>query len=76
MSERFPPDDLEDAFVAGAIAALDKRVAALRARASIGITIVDSEHGSATIISSEAAAVLRLAGDFEEIVRDLRGEAI
>jgi hypothetical protein len=69
-------DALEAAIVGGAMSALDKRVAALRAKADLGITAVASEHGPATIISSEAAAAQKLAGEFDEIVRDLRGEAI
>ena len=59
MSNPEKLDELEAATIAGAIAALD-------------ISVVDSEHGPATIVSSEAAAAMKLAGDFEEIVRDLR----
>jgi hypothetical protein len=63
-----------DSLVAGAVVALDRRAAALRAKAELGITVVESEHGPATIVSSEAAAALRLARDFEEIADDLRRE--
>jgi hypothetical protein len=66
------PNELEAAIVGAAVAALDGRVAALRAKASLGITVVDGEHGSATIVSSEAAAALKLAGGFEAIAGDLR----
>jgi hypothetical protein len=72
MSERPPSDELEAAITGGAIAALNRRTAALRAKASVGITLVDGEHGSATIISSEAAESLKLAAGFEEIARNLR----
>ncbi len=75
MSERASSDQLECAIVVGAVSALDRRVAALRARANLGITLVDSEHGRATIISSEAAEALKLARDFEEIARDLEAGA-
>ena len=71
-----PPDEPEGALVAGAIAALEKRAAALRKQAALGISEVEGEHGPATIVSSEAAAALRLAGDFEEIARDLKANSI
>jgi hypothetical protein len=72
MSNSEKINELETAIVAGAISALDRRAGALHAKADLGITVVASEHGPATIISSEAAAALRLAGDFEEIAGDLR----
>jgi hypothetical protein len=68
-------DELEIAIVGGAIAALNRRAAALRAKASVGTTVVDSEHGPATIVSSEAAEALKLSSDFQEIANDLGWEA-
>ena len=72
MVERNSTDELDIATISGAIAALEKRAAALREQAALGISVVVGEHGPTTIISSEAAAALRLADDFEEIAHDLR----
>ena len=68
-------NEVESAIVGAAVAALDGRVAALRAKAELGITTVDSEHGSATVLSSEAAEALKLAADFQEIARDVEAGA-
>jgi len=76
MSERLSPDGLDSATISGAIAALERRAAALRTKAALGISVVDSEHGPATIVTSEAAAALRLADDLDEIVNDLREGAV
>jgi hypothetical protein len=65
------PDELTSAIVGAAISALDKRAAALRKQAALGVTIFDNEHGPATIVSSESRASLTLAEDFESIAREL-----
>jgi hypothetical protein len=64
-------DELESAIVGAAISALDKRAAALRKQAALGIAVVDNQHGPATIVSSESRASLTLAEDFEAIAREL-----
>jgi len=64
-------DEMETAIVGGAISALAKHAGALRKRAALGITVVDNEHGSTRIVSSESRASLTLAEDFEAIASEL-----
>jgi hypothetical protein len=68
-------NELDAAAISGAVAALEKRAKALREKAALGVSVVTGEFGEATVVSSEAAAALKLAGDFEEIARDLRESA-
>jgi hypothetical protein len=65
-----PVDPLEDAIAAGAVAALRRRAAAIRVRASVGVTVLD-RRPPVRIVSSESATALRIAKDFDRIADDL-----
>jgi hypothetical protein len=61
-------DPLEAAFVAGAVAALRKRAALRRERASTGVVI--HENGTA-LATSEARVDLNIAADLEAIATEI-----
>jgi hypothetical protein len=65
-------DRLEAAIAAGAVAALRRRAEAIRARASVGVTILD--RPPVRILTSESATALRIAKDFDRIA-DVLAEA-
>jgi hypothetical protein len=69
-----PVDPFEAALLAGAINALRNRAAAIRARASIGVTILD-RRPPVVIVESKAAHLYRIARDLERVASDLEAEA-
>jgi hypothetical protein len=64
------PDSFEAAFVAGAVRALRNRAAALKARASVGVTILD-RRPPVRVVTSESATDLRIADSWESIADEM-----
>jgi hypothetical protein len=67
-----PVDPFETAVLAGAINALRRRAAAIRARASVGVTVLD-RRPPVRIVTSESACALRIAKDFDAIADEIEG---
>jgi hypothetical protein len=65
------PLEIETAIIAGCTRALRTRADVQRRKAAVGVT----RNERATIITSEAAAALRLALDIERIADDIEREA-
>jgi hypothetical protein len=68
-----PVDPFEAAMLTGAITALRQRAAAIRARASSGVTVLD-RRPPVRVVTSESATSLRIAKSFDEIATDLESE--
>jgi hypothetical protein len=69
-------DAFERAILAGSIRALRGRAAALRARASVGVTLVDrGRQRPVIVITSEAATSLRISKSWDAIADTLEAEA-
>jgi hypothetical protein len=66
-------DPLEAAIALGAVRALHRRADAIRARASVGVTILD-RRPAVRIVTSESARAFKIARDFDAITDDLEAE--
>jgi hypothetical protein len=67
-------DTLEVAVKTGAIRALRTRSALQREKAALGITIGVEKYPNVRIVTSEAAAALRIASDLDAIANELANE--
>jgi hypothetical protein len=71
-----PPDALEIAVKAAAVRALRNRALAQREKGAPGVTNGEGRYANIVIVSSEAAAALRIAADLNSIADELEAGAL
>jgi hypothetical protein len=70
-----PVDPFEAVILSGAINALRRRADAIRARASVYMTVLD-RRPPVRIVTSESAHALRIAKDFDAIADAIESESL
>ena len=69
-----PVDQLEADITAAAVRALRKRAEAISKRAAPGVVVLDGYRRPVVVITSETAASLKIAKDFDRIAAEIETE--